>query len=227
MRKTENLQVIYKVFLICIIFLFIITFISLQSIYYLNKASDSFESFYRYQFSSVKYLYRIVKDLLQIRINMLGEMRAAESSDMNELLWRQTSSDNLSHEYRDLWLNFENRNRTGEGQLLAKQWQEKSADLEAILKQYHEAINARQFARSDMLLKKWLVKYRELRDQTYRLIDLQEKIGVDIKNQTADDARRIMQWSSILLAISIAAGFILTLLLARFFMKSTGTGVRF
>jgi len=66
-----------------------------------------------------------------------------------------------------------------------------------------------------------------LRDQTYRLIELQEKIGVDIKNQTADDARRMMQWSSILLAISIAAGFILTLLLARFFMKSTGIKIQF
>jgi hypothetical protein len=226
-RKTETFQIIYKVFLICLIFIFIISFISILSIFYLNKASNSFESFYHYQFNSVKHLYRIVKDLLQIRVNMLQEKKAAERGDRNEILWRQTYSDNLHVEYRNLWLIFTDLNRTGEGQRLANRWLEKSEALEAIRNQFHDAINARRLTSSEVLLAQWLVKYRELRDQTYLLIDLQEKIGIEIKNRTADDARRMIQWSYILLALAIAVGFILTLLLARFFIKLTGMKIQF
>lgn len=227
MQKVDNLKVIVKVFTLCLVFIIIIVYISIQGILSLSTTTEAFESFYLNQFNSVKNLNNIAKKLLQIRVNMLQEKRAAERGDFNEIRWRQEYSNILTDDYKKIWADIKQMIQTEKTKRLIDQWFVKSEEHDSMRIEFHKAINARQLGKSEYILARWLVTYRELRDQTYRLIELQEKIGKEIKNRIEREGNNLILRSYILMAVSIFIGFIITYILARFFIKSNNINIRF
>ena len=227
MQKVDNLKVIVKVFTLCLVFIIIIVYISIQGILSLSSTTEAFESFYLNQFNSVKNLNNIAKKLLQIRVNMLQEKRAAERGDLNEIRWRQEYSNILTDDYKKIWADIRQMIQTEKTQRLIDKWLVKSEEQDSMRIEFHKAINARQLGKSEYILARWLTTYRELRDQTYRLIELQEKIGKEIKNRIEREGNNLILRSYILMAVSIFIGFIITYILARFFIKSNNINIRF
>ena len=227
MQKVDNLKVIVKVFTLCLVFIIIIVYISIQGILSLSSTTEAFESFYLNQFNSVKNLNNIAKKLLQIRVNMLQEKRAAERGDLNEIRWRQEYSNILTDDYKKIWADVRQMIQTEKTQRLIDKWLVKSEEQDSMRIEFHKAINARQLGKSEYILGRWLTTYRELRDQTYRLIELQEKIGKEIKNRIEREGNNLILRSYILMAVSIFIGFIITYILARFFIKSNNINIRF
>jgi hypothetical protein len=227
LQKIDNLKVIVKVFTLCLIFILIIVYISIQSIMSLNATHYAFESFYLNQFNSVKNLNNIAKKLLQIRVNMLQEKRGAERGNLNEIRWRQEYSNILTGDCKKIWADIKNMNQTEKAKKLTERWFVIYSEQESMRIEFHKAINAGHLAKSESILAKWLTKYRELRDQTYRLIELHEKIGNEIKNEIENEANSLILRSYILMAASIFIGFIITYILARFFIKSNNINIKF
>jgi hypothetical protein len=227
LQKVDNLKVIVKVFTLCLVFIIIIIYISIQGIMSLNSTTEAFESFYLNQFNSVKSLNNIAKKLLQIRVNMLQEKRAAERGDLNEIRWRQEYSNILTTDYKKIWADSTNMIQTEKTQRLIDKWIVKSEEQDSMRIEFHKAINARHLRKSEFILAGWLITYRELRDQTFRLIELQEKIGKEIRNRIEREGNNLIVRSYILMAASIFIGFIITYILARFFIKSNNINIRF
>ena len=220
-QETNNLKVAFKVFSFCLVFIVIIAYTSIKGISSLVSANDAFDSFHVNQFTSVKNLNTIAKNLLQIRINMLQELSAAERGDMAEVKQRRDNSMKLAVEYNSIWNEFMEVNLTREGQELARVWKEKNRNPLLAREHFHEALQKREIGKAKALMEQWVVGFRELRDTTYQLVHLQEKIGNDIKQQMTREARSMIIGSYILLGISLLIGFIITIILARFFLTST------
>lgn len=220
-QEANNLKIAFKVFSFCLIFIVIIAYTSIKGISSLVSANEAFDSFHANQFTSVKNLNRIGKNLLQIRINMLQELSAAERGDMHEVKRRRDYSMKLAAEYNRIWNEFMAVNLTREGQELARTWKEKNKSPLLARERFHIATQNREIGKARAMIAEWVVGFRDLRDTTYRLIRLQEKIGADIKQQMTQEARSMIIWSYILLGISLMIGFVITIILARFFLTSS------
>jgi len=220
-QESNNLKVAFKVFLFCLIFIVIIAYTSIKGISSLVSANEAFDSFHSNQFTSVKNLNRIAKNLLQIRINMLQELSAAERGDMAEVKKRREYSMKLAVEYNKIWNEFMAVNLTREGQELARVWKEKNKDPLLARERFHVAAQKREIGKAKALIAQWVVGFRDLRDTTYSLIRLQEKISNEIKQQMTREARSMIIWSYVLLGVSLLIGFVITIILARFFISSS------
>ncbi len=226
-EKASSIKVAFNVFLICLVFIVIIVYTSFSGISSLMSANESFNSFYANQFLSVKNLNRIAKDLLQIRINMLQELSAARGGDLAGVRERQESSKRLFEDYNRAWDEFQAVNLTSDGKALAAEWLRKNKNPVLAREQFHRATLAGDIGKGRELLDQWMAGYKELRDTTYQLIGLQEKVGNEIRDRMSHDARNSIFGSYILLSVSLLIGFVITILLARFFISSTTDDIRF
>lgn len=226
-QEIDNLKIAFKVFLLCLVFIVIIAYTSIKGISSLVSANESFESFHASQFVSVRNLNRIARDLLQIRINMIQELEAAGSGDRNEILRRQEHSRQLVEDYNAVWNEFATVNLTAEGKALAGEWKEKNKNPVLVRERFHRTTLSGDVAGSRAQFERWLLGYRELRDVTYKLIEHQERLGNQLKENMAADARMVIFGSYLLLSISLLIGFVVTIMLARFFIHSTTKNIKF
>jgi hypothetical protein len=218
--KNSDTRTLSKIFLLCLGFIVIIAYISIQSIGSVTTAIESFESFRANQHATLQNLDRISRDLLQIRINMIQEQDAGERGNMKEAALRRASSQKLAADYNALWKKVRNALvRQGRNEL-ALRWELLVKRPIETRELFHRALVKGDFRRSRAYLAAWLPDYRALRDATFHIATLQVKEGEAVQAAMMNSTRSAIVRSYIVLGVSLALGFALTFMVILFFLNS-------
>ena len=215
MKWFSNLKIGKKVFIASMCFMLIIIGISFQSITSMNSANNQFKDFYEDRFMPVRYLNRILRNLLQIRINMVQQIVNAEVGNWAEVENRIRSSQELAAAYQEEWARFASTEMTETEQKLVDQFDEKARIPAEIRARFGQAINNRDIAAVRILSDEWLVGYRDLRDFIDQIIKLQNDEAQNIMADVEQSANLVFMISIIILAASIIMAGIITLVLTR------------
>jgi len=227
MQWFNNLRVSLKVLLSCLVFLVIIAVISIQGISSIRSADREFEIFYKDRFIPVRQLNHIMRNLLQIRINMMQEQLHAEANKWNLVEERMENSKKLTEEYGDLWKKYYATYMTSEEKKLADEWVTLAEKPRTIRGEFRKAIEARNMKLSQKLLDEWRGHYVKLREQTDKLIDLQQKEVEKMKAEQESSSRTVTVMSIIFLIVAIVLGVVITMILSRSVSRPVGKGLAF
>jgi len=123
MKWFSNLKVAYKVLISCLVFILLIALIAGQGINASNTANETFVKFFDKEFMPIRYLNRIVRNMLQMRINMLMEYEALQTGDWAEIERRMKDSGELEQTNEDRWKKYRESLFSDEGRKLADDWE--------------------------------------------------------------------------------------------------------
>jgi hypothetical protein len=160
MKWFNNLKVGVKVFLSCMVFMVLIVSIASQSIITMRAANGSFEEFFNDRFLPVRQLNRIMRNLLQIRINILQEYEGAKTNNWAEVENRMADSKKLAGEYNELWAKFTATKMTVEEKKLSDEWTELAKRPAEIRAEFGRQLHAKNFEVAVKLLADWGKEYR-------------------------------------------------------------------
>ncbi|MFW5862119.1 MAG: methyl-accepting chemotaxis protein [Spirochaetota bacterium] len=227
MKWFNNLRVAVKVAIGCGLFIVLIVVITVMSNYMLNVTEKNFNSFYADRFIPIKDLNQIQKNLLQMRINMLQEQLAAEHGDWETVNERIDSSTRLGEEYNKLWDGYMETRLTDEEAKLASQFKENAAAAAAVRGRFAEAVKAGNFSQSQQLLDEWLIGFRKVRDTMNQLLDLQVRVGEELKTEAENLASMLVNVLFGVLGVSLLFGGVITFVLARSIKNPVQKGLEF
>jgi len=227
MKWFNNLKIGKKVLLACMVFIILIFAVSIQGTVSMNTADKTFDSFFNDRFLPVRYLNQIAKHLLQIRINMLQENIAAQEGDWKTVQERREYSKKLADEYNVLWGKYAATYMESDEKALAAEWEQKAKIPAEARARYGKLLDARDMANAKILLDEWLKGYRDLRDVTNKLLDLQQREGEKLKNAQDATSSFVFILSMIFLVFSVFLGGIITLVLGRAVSRPVGLGLAF
>ncbi|HON77096.1 MAG TPA: methyl-accepting chemotaxis protein [Spirochaetota bacterium] len=227
MKWFNNLKVSMKVFLSCLILLIFLVIVGANGYVSLHSSNEGFTTFYKDRFIPVRQLNRIMRNLLQIRINMLQEEAAAEKGDFAEVESRKQNSMKLAKEYNKLWAEYSATSMTAKEKALADDWVEKAKVPAQIRKKYAEALARRDFTASSQYLAQWLVGFRALRETTDKLINLQQTEGERLMQEEQNAASTSMLLLISVVVIAIGFGILITVVLSRSVSRPVNKGLTF
>ncbi len=227
MKWFNNLKVAQKVLISCLVFIILIVAISGQGIIRANGDLERFQRFYEAEYMAIRQLNRIMRNILQIRVNMLQVYQAAEKGDDEIIIQRNADSDELSAAYMKEWEAYKSTLFSDEGKKLAEEWEvllKEPANDRRLFKEFIKNSNIEEAA---MALDRWVVGYRLLRDKTDVLIDTKAKLAEHELNDTIRNTKQVQLLNISVLVISIIVGFIITVLLSSSVSKPVNKGLLF
>jgi methyl-accepting chemotaxis protein-1 (serine sensor receptor) len=204
-----------KVFLSCMVFMVLIVALASQGMMSLRVANGDFEEFFNDRFLPVRQLNRIMRNLLQIRVNIIQEYENAKTNNWNEVEDRMADSKKLAGEYRDLWTKFTSTKMTPEEKKLSDEWVELAKRPAEIRAEFGRQLHARNYEAADRLLDEWKKEFEKLRDKTDELLNLQQREGDKLREEVNTAASSANMLSVIFLVLSILMAVIITFILAR------------
>jgi len=210
MKWFSNLKVSYKILLCCMVFLLIIAAISLQGVNREYSSREAFGTFYNDRFMPVRWLNRIMRNLLQIRVNMLQEMDSARKGDYREMEARFESSRKLAAEYLELWDKFTKTELNEQEKKLAAEWVEQGRVPREARAKFGTELKNRNYEEAEKHLKTWLEGFRPLRDTTDRLIVIQQEVAEQIQRDQESASVIAVRIDIIMLLAAILMGVIIT-----------------
>jgi len=227
MKWFSNLKVAYKVLLSCLVFILLITAIAFQGITSMRTAAGAFDTFYKDRFIPVRQLNRIMRNLLQIRVNILQEFEAAKTGNWAEVEKRMKYSQELAEEYMKLWKDFESTDLTVEEKKMAEEWIKLGEGLREARGKYGAAIKANNMEQAGLYLAEWHKGYAPLRDMTDKLIALQQNEAEKLKAEEEKMAQSVIMLSLIFFGVAVLVGIIITFVLARSISGPVAKGLAF
>ena len=227
MKWFSNLKVAYRVLLSCLVLILIIAAIAFQGIRSIRVMNADFREFYDDRFMPVSQLTDIMRDLLQIRINMFMKHDAAMKEDWAAVEQRDQDTAKLAEDYQQKWKDYNSTSITVEEKKLMDEWVELAKYPSATRKLYAEAIKSRDFKTSDILLAKWATEYAALRDQTDKLLLLQKTEAQKLEASAQETADNVVLLSFLFLGAGILVGIFITIVLARSISAPVAKGLAF
>lgn len=227
MKWFSNLKVAYKVLISCLVFILLIAAIAAQGITASNTANATFVKFFDAEFMPIRYLNRIVRNMLQMRINMLAEYEALQTGDWAEIEKRIKDSQELEQVNEERWKKYKDTLFSDEGRKLADDWEKLYRSAEDVRKRYASAIKERDQKIARVYLDEWLQKYRPARDKTEELIQSKMRFAEQDMKDQKEAARRTLVINIVLLAFAIGIGAIITAILARSISGPVRKGLSF
>ncbi len=215
MKWFNNLRVAIKVLLASLIFMLIIAGIAVQGIISLRSADNSFKIFFDDQFVSLGDVNTVMKDILQIRANMLQMMISANGGDYENVERVKKHSVELTEDYQKMWKIVSSKLKTDEEKGLVVDWERARDTAGGSRKKFADAIDARDVKGADVFLAKWAVEVQPLYDTTDKIIKQQFEKGRKIKDDVSSQAAMAMTLSFIFLGIAVIMAVIITTILAR------------
>lgn len=227
MKWFNNLKVGVKVLLASLVFVLIIVFVSLMGLTNANSANKNFQSLYADRLIPIRQLNRILLDLMQIRINMLQGQIGAEEGDWDEVNTRFEYSKELTASYSKEWEAYKGTELNEKEVQLVKEWEELAAEPKEAREKFNAALKAGNLEGSKVLLAEWLKGYNPLKEKTRELINVQQNVADQMKQQEEANALRTRNISLIILAISLAVTALVTWILARSVSNPVNKGLTF
>ncbi|HSV97395.1 MAG TPA: methyl-accepting chemotaxis protein [Spirochaetota bacterium] len=214
MKWFNNLRVSLKVMLSCLVLILLMGVIALSGIISQRDASVRFERFYNKEFMPVRYMNRTVRNILQLRINMLQEYESARLGDWDEVKKRMENSKSLHAEYMDLFEKYKKTILSEEETKLVREWEQAEAAPQDIRVQFEKSIMEKDFENAKRLSGEWLVAFNALRDKSDEMIESKTKSAEHDMKMQMEESRRAVIISVILLIASIVVGIVITIVLS-------------
>ncbi|HSV97703.1 MAG TPA: methyl-accepting chemotaxis protein, partial [Spirochaetota bacterium] len=227
MKWFSNLKVAYKVLLSCLIFILLISFIAFQGIVSIRSAASGFQEFYTDRYIPTRQLNRILRDLLQIRVNMLQEFEAARVNDWKTVEERVKSTADLAQKYMEEWKAFSASKMTEEEKKMADEWVVLAEAPREARGKFRTTVESRNLDQSKVYLAQWLDGFQKLRDKTDELINLQQREADKLRVGMEATARNVVVLSFVFLGLAIFVGVIITFVLARAISGPVRKGLAF
>ncbi len=227
MKWFSNLKVAYKVLLSCLIFILLISFIAFQGMTSIRSAADAYEEFYADMYVPTRELNRIMRNLLQIRINMEQELEAAGANDWKTVDDLVKNSKELAEKYMQLWKEYTGTHLTMEEKKMAEEWIALGDAPRATRGKFQAALDARKFDEAKVHLDAWLVGFRPLEAKTDELLNFQQTLADKLKAAQVQAVRSVMVISFVFLGLAIFVGIIITFVLARSISGPVQKGLSF
>ncbi len=213
MKWFRNLKVIYKILLSCFMFIALIMGLVVLNYNTITSGDDAFKTFYNDRFVPVRQINTVMKNMLQMRINMLQEIIALEQGNMKEVRERLEYSKELAEDTQKNLDAYLQTYLTTEEKKLADKMVSEMEDTEKIRKQFRAALDAGDMRTLNRLKEVWLDEYNELLPVIRDLLDLQNKVGAQIRDVQHEAGVRSIRIMYTVLAVSLIIGAIITLLL--------------
>ncbi|HOO73238.1 MAG TPA: methyl-accepting chemotaxis protein [Spirochaetota bacterium] len=223
----NNLKVAKKVMLAATIFILIIIGISLQGLFTIKQMENNFESFYQEKFMAVRQLNRIMRNMLQTRVNMIQAYISAGKGEWAEVSKRLDDSKELEKVYIDRWGQFKAHEHSDEEIAIINKWETILEKQEKIEAEFEKTLTEHDLKKSALTLGQWAEAYREVRDLTDSLLQIQQKRGEEISNKQKQETADVIKITIGLLIISIIFGMIITMILSRAVSRPVGMGLAF
>ena len=226
LRWFNNLKV-EKVILSSTIFILLIVAIAGGSISFGTLTIDNFNKFYEKEFMPVRHLNRIMRDILQIRINMLQQYLAAQAGNWKEVDKRQEQTKELAVNYMKRWQQYKETLFSDEGRAMAREWENLVAKPQVFRKNFIESLYSRQFAKANHNLQQWAESYRLLRDKTDELIKSKTTFAEQDKAIIIANAVKTRKMNIIILFAAVFASIVITIVLSRSVSGPVKLGLEF
>jgi len=215
MKWFNNLRVAIKVLLASLIFMLIIAAIAVQGIVSLRSADRNFQTFFSDQFVALGDINDVMKDILQIRVNMFQMLMSADKGDYETVEKTKKHSAELTESYQKGWKQVVAKMLTDEEKALVADWEKARDTAGGSRKRFADAIDARDPKTANIFLEKWAVEVQPLYDTTDKIIKQQFEKGKKIKEEVAAQAATAMTLSFIFLGIAVLMAVVITTILAR------------
>jgi len=227
MKWFSNLKVAYKVLLSCLVFILLIGTIAFLGINLGREAEQSFVRFYDAEFMPVRQLNRIMRNLLQIRVNMVQEYLALQEGNFAEIDKRIKDSGKLADEYQENWVKYKSTLFTDEGKKMAQEWEELAKKPAELRGKYRDALLAKDREKSRAYLDQWAVEYFKLREKTDELIKAKNNLAIQDRDHIIAASKSGVRINIIILAIAVLIGVVITFVLARSISGPVAKGLAF
>lgn len=215
MKWFNNLKVAYKVLISCGIMIALILLIAFQGITAVRGDKQAFQGFYGNQFTPTLYLDKVIRNLLQIRVNMLLEYIYAERQQWDTVKERRDATGALAQDYNAQWKKYYAINMNADERSIADQWVAQSREPAEKRRLFAAAIDARDMGKAWTYLIEWRDSYEKLKESTDKLLDMQNTNGQQVMAQQSASADRTTYLSLLYLILAIVAGVVITMILAR------------
>lgn len=227
MKWFNNLKVAVKVFISCFMFIILIIILAVSGLNSITESDEAFNTFYEDRFVPVRELNKMFKNILQIRINMIQEELAFKEKRFDDMEKRFENSKKLSEQNNKIWEVYMNTKLTKEEAKLADDFIKSEHKMAGFRKDFGSALKSGKEELARGHGEKWLANYNDLKKTMDSIMQLQQDIGLELKNNQGENAASARVLTIILLAISIAMGIIITFILARSVSNPAQKGLEF
>ena len=227
MKWFNNLKVAYKVLISSGIMIALILLIAFQGITAVRADKQAFQGFYGNQFTPTLYLDKVIRNLLQIRVNMLQEYIYAERQQWDTVKERRDASVALAQDYNAQWKKFYAGEMDAAERRLADQWVVQSKEPAEKRRNFAAALDARDLGKAWGYLIEWRDAYEKMKVTTDQLLELQNTNGRRIMGEQSDAADRTTYLSILYLLMALFAGVVITIILARAITGPVKKGLEF
>lgn len=210
-----NLKIRSKILLSNAVFIVLILVLAVQGFTSLQTSGHMFDGFYQHRFVPVRQLNRTMRNILQIRINQLQELRAMEDGRWDEVRERIRQSGELRKANADLWTSYYSQIQGEDEKKLAEEYRvlfEKNDELSARLRR---AIEARDRDLAETLEDEWLKTYEPMVKAMDRLIELQQAAGEEMEQEQQTTQNRTTFVSISILVSAMAIALLVSWILTR------------
>ncbi len=227
MKWFNDLKVASKVFLCCLAFMILISVIAVQGIVAVRSSSNGFNDFFQNRFTPVRQLNRIMRNVLQIRINVLQEIESIKAMNYGEAKKRSDDTARLAEVYMDRWNEFKKLTHSEQEKKMIEEWDGYIASMQDARTRLSQFLQRRDFDGAVAPQNDWLNDFRKLRAITDDLIQLQQTKAEEMIKAQNDDARSVFILSIILLSGAIGLGILITIVLSRSVSGPVNKGLAF
>ncbi len=215
MKWFNNLKVVYKVLMSSTIMIALIMLIAFQGITAVRNDKVAFQGFYSEQFEPALYLDKIMRNLMQIRVNMLQEYLYANKQQWDIVKERRELSKQLAGDYNAQWQKFSAIRMSAEQKKIADRWVEESKAPAEKRRLFAASLDNRDLAAAWAHLVEWRDGYEKLKATTDQLLDFQKQSGQQLMQAQSASADTTTYLSILYLILALFAGAITTFILAR------------
>jgi methyl-accepting chemotaxis protein-1 (serine sensor receptor) len=215
MKWFNNLKVVYKVLMSSAIMVALIMLIAFQGITAVRNDKVAFQGFYSEQFEPALYLDKIMRNLMQIRVNMLQEYLYANKQQWDIVKERRELSKQLAGDYNAQWQKFSAIRMSAEQKKIADRWVEESKAPAEKRRLFAASLDNRDLATAWTHLLEWRDAFEKLKGTTDQLLDFQKQSGQQLMQAQSASADTTTYLSILYLILALFAGAITTFILAR------------
>ncbi len=227
MNWYNNMKIGKKILFSCMIFVLLIIGISIGSIVSGTGTIASMSRIYDREFIPVTVLDDIIKNLMQMRINMLIQLQAAESGDWVEVKKREDQNKQLSDEYLEMFGRYRSEALSEAEKNTAGEWESLSNAAHKSKKLFTDKLYEKRFDDALNHMNHWVVEYRALRDKTREMISSKIKISGEEKTRMISETKVSLAVTGLILAFSFIVAAAVTIIMSRSISGAVNKGLYF
>lgn len=215
MRWFASLKIRTKILLSSLIFILLLVVMGIQGYISERSATGLFNDFYNDRFIPVRQLNRTMRNILQIRINMLQEIIAEERGDREEVERRIKYSKELKDKNNEIWEEYYNNIQTAEERTKADEYRNLFNINNDISNAFRKAIDDKNTKEAVRLELEWLKSYTPMVKSMDALIGYQQAQAEVLRADQESNATRTVIITLVVTGISILVGALITWIMNR------------